>query len=260
MSHFPILMYHRVHSAQHPAGDPVERPWAVTLDAFVRQLDRLGERGQVGVSMEQVHGRLQSGQSIPKEWVAITFDDGNRSDHAHALRLLADREYRATFFVCGHRVDAPGGLDRSMIREMAEAGMHIGSHAMTHRFLTTLSRGAEQDELSRSKELLERIVGVSVDHFAPPGGRWSKRTEGALRQLKYCAVSTSSFGYNDGATVKFAYRRIPVVDATTGAGFDAIVSGARLRLLPGYARAGAAGVARRLVGEARYARLRGYNE
>jgi peptidoglycan/xylan/chitin deacetylase (PgdA/CDA1 family) len=129
---------------------------------------------------------------------------------------------------------------------------------MTHRFLTTLSPGDEEDELARSQHLLQDIVGEVVDHFAPPGGRWSKRTADTLRRLSYRAVSTSAFGYNDAGQARFAYRRIPVVEATTRSRFDDIVAGNRARLLPSYLRAEALGVVRRAMGEAAYARLRGY--
>ena len=136
--------------------------------------------------------------------------------------------------------------------------MDIGSHAMTHRFLTTLSAREEEDELARSKELLQSVVGDTVDYFAPPGGRWSKRTAQALRRLSYRAVATSAFGYNDAETAAFAYRRIPVVHATRRSRFEDMVTGRRWKLAPGYVRAGAAGVIRRAMGEAGYARLRGY--
>jgi hypothetical protein len=139
---------------------------------------------------------------------------------------------------------------------MHAAGMHIGSHAMTHRFLTTLDAAAERDELARSRELLESVVGGPVDHFAPPGGRWSARTERALRDLSFRAVSTSAFGYNDAARARFAYRRIPVVHATSRERFEAVVGGARLRLAPAYLRAATLAVVRGALGERAYARAR----
>src|SRR5262245_36392064 len=143
---------------------------------------------------------------------------------------------------------------------MHHAGMHIGSHAMTHRFLTTLSPRDEEDELVRSKQLLEEIVSAPVDHFAPPGGRWSQRTADTLRRLSYRAVSTSKFGYNDSSQAAFAYRRIPVIATTSPQRFDTIVAGAPWRLWPSYARAGTIGAIRRVLGDATYARLRGYGD
>ncbi|MCI0451023.1 MAG: polysaccharide deacetylase family protein [Candidatus Latescibacteria bacterium] len=260
MSRFPVLMYHRIRSQRLPVADPAERPWAVSAEAFEWQLDRLASLGKTGVTMAQAHDALLSGSGVPREWVVLTFDDGNESDHVHALPLLSARGFRATFFVCGRRVGESGGLEREMIREMHAAGMHVGSHAMTHRFLTTLSARDEEDEVARSKELLEAVVDKPVDHFAPPGGRWSKRTADTLRRLQYRAVSTSSFGYNDARTVKFAYRRIPIVEATTRARFDSIVAGERWKLAAGYVRAGSLGLARRAMGEATYARVRGYRD
>lgn len=256
MNRFPVLMYHRILSDRHPVPDPEERPWAVSAGAFARQMDRLVESGRVGVSMRDVHETLAIGGRIPAAWVALTFDDGNASDHAHALPLLAARGFRATFFVCGARVDAAGGLSRAALREMQGAGMHIGSHAMTHRFLTTLDEAAERTELAESRELLESVVGAAVDHFAPPGGRWSPRTARALRALSFAAVATSVFGYNDSARAQFAYRRIPVMMGTTPERFDAIARGSRAPLLSGYARAAALFAIRGVLGERAYARVR----
>jgi peptidoglycan/xylan/chitin deacetylase (PgdA/CDA1 family) len=241
-----------------PVADPTERPWAVSIEAFENQIDRLAASGRVAVSMAQAHDALVAGRGVPRSWVALTFDDGNESDHAHALPVLARHGFAASFFVCGNRVGARGGLEPAMIRAMSDAGMHIGSHAMTHRFLTTLSARDEEDELVRSKEILQGIVGTPVDHFAPPGGRWSKRTAATLRRLSYHAVSSSAFGYNDARAPKFAYRRIPIVEATAPAYFDAIVAGARWRLVSGYVRAGSVGLVRRALGETAYARLRGH--
>jgi len=249
-------MYHRLESPVCPVEAPSERPWAVSADTFARHLDLIRADGRLGVAMDRVHRELEAGRAVPPHWVAITFDDGNLSDHVHALPLLAARGFTATFFVGGARVDTRGGLTRGMLGELAAAGMHIGSHAMTHRFLTTLSADEETEELERSRDLLTGAAGAPVDHFAPPGGRWSTRTAASLRRTGYRAVSTSVFGCNDCTGRRFAYRRMPVVRATTDTRLIAMVRGDRLRLVPGYLRAGSLGMARRVLGEAGYSRAR----
>lgn len=256
MGRFAVLMYHRIESNRCPVADAEEQPWAVPMDRFASQIEGLRSRGRVGVSMGQIHEQLCAGRPVPPEWVGITFDDGNESDFEHALPMLVERGFRATFFVCGERVDAKGGLSRAMIREMHGAGMHVGSHAMTHRFLPVLAAGAEEDELRASRECLEAIVGAAVDHFAPPGGRWSARTRDTLRRLSYRAVSTSTFGYNDASRAVFAYRRLPVVRSTSERRFDAMIRGDRTRLLGSYARARSLVLVRALAGETVYGRMR----
>ncbi len=249
-------MYHRILSDEQPVDDADERPWSVALADFVWQMDRIRQTGRVGVSIREVHDALTSRGAVPAEWVAVTFDDGNASDHAHALPVLSARGFRATFFVCGNRVDSGGGLSRTMIRDMVDGEMHIGSHAMTHRFLPSLTADEERAELLESRRMLESIVEGTVDHFAPPGGRWSSRTARTLHDLSYRAVSTSVFGYNGSNRPRFAYRRIPIVRATTHDDFDVILGGDRRRLLRGYARSMALSAIRGVLGEAAYSKLR----
>lgn len=61
--------------------------------------------------------------------VAITFDDGNRSDMSAALPELLERGMRAEFFVVGDRIGAPGYLDPGDLRELAAAGMGVAPTA-----------------------------------------------------------------------------------------------------------------------------------
>jgi peptidoglycan/xylan/chitin deacetylase (PgdA/CDA1 family) len=251
---FPVFMYHRLESASCPVAVEAERPWAVALAEFERQMRRLRESGRTGVSMDQIHRALGSGGQVPAEWVGITFDDGNASDYRHALPVLVDHGFRATFFVCGERIGTE--LSRVQLREMQGAGMHIGSHAMSHRFMTTLDAAQEEAELVQSRAALEAAVDAPVVHFAPPGGRWSRRTRAALERAGYVAVSTSRYGFNPADAENFAYCRLPVVRATSMSTFEAMVACRRLRLWPGYARAALAGAARRVMGEPLYARVR----
>ena len=259
MSKYVVLMYHRVVSQECPVPDEdhEERRYAVGLGAFEWQMDHLVEVGRRGVSMKRIHDTLAAGEPVPESWVGITFDDGNASDHTHALPLLRERGFDATFYICGSRVEAPGGLTKSMIRQMGEEGMHIAAHGMTHRFLTTLTPKEEVDELDESKRLLEDITGATVDHFAPPGGRIARRTTAALARLGYVAVGTSQFGYNGSRISRFCYRRIPVVEGTGRDAFYDIVSARVIKLLPAFARAASLRALRMLLGEGGYRRLRG---
>lgn len=255
---FAVLMYHRLESPLCPVLDAEEMAWSIPVTDFEMQMNRMRALGLVGVSMDQIHRRLEAGDTIPRAWVGITFDDGNTSDYQHAVPILAQHGFRGTFFICGARVDTE--LPRETIRAMHRAGMHIGSHAMEHRFMTTLDAAAEKAELVRSRELLEGITGEPVVHFAPPGGRWSSRTARALRDAGYQAVSTSRYGLNHYGRTRFSYSRLPVVRATPPGEFDAMIKAERFGLLHGYARARLIGCARSLMGETFYGRVRSFGQ
>ena len=257
MGRFPALMYHRIASSRCPAEDPEEARYAVALECFRAQLDAIASSGARAVSMRDVHDRLDGGGEVPGTWVAFTFDDGNHSDFVHVRPMLLERGFSATFYVCGNRVGTEGGLERDMLAEMSADGFHIASHGMTHRFLSTLDGADEASELEESRILLCGATGETVDHFSPPGGRYTARTLVALERLGYRAVATSDFGLNKSQGQRFRYRRIPIMNTTSTRHFGRIISGRPARLLPDYARALVLRSLRSALGEAGYRRLRG---
>jgi peptidoglycan/xylan/chitin deacetylase (PgdA/CDA1 family) len=258
MARFPILMYHRIVSRECPVpgGDPEEARYAVGLDEFRWQMARIAEVGRRGVSMRQAIESFQREGSVPAGWVVLTFDDGNLSDYVHALPVLKQLGFAGTFFIGVNRLGVDGGVSPEMLAEMSREGMDIGSHGMTHRFLSTLDAAEQEEELSRSKSILEDAVGQEVLLFAPPGGRIGRRGIEALRRLSYRAVCTSVFGFNSAGREKFEYRRIPVTAATSRTRFGQFIEAAVLRLVPLYARDLALRCAKRILGESGYKRVR----
>ena len=251
-------MYHRIVSAECPVpgGDAEEARYAVEVDEFRWQLARISSRGRRGVSMRAVLESLENQGAVPPDWVALTFDDGNRSDYVHALPVLKEHGFSATFFVGSERIGADGGLEPGMLSAMAAAGMEIGSHGVTHRFITTLSAQEEEEELALSRQALEAAAGVEVRIYAPPGGRIGSRGISALKRLSYRAVCTSEFGLNPCRGSRFEFRRLPVTAATTRERFGACVDASIGRLFPAYARDRALKLARRALGESGYRRVR----
>jgi peptidoglycan/xylan/chitin deacetylase (PgdA/CDA1 family) len=231
MNRFTVLMYHRIVSGQCPVpgGNAEEARYAVDLETFRWHMDYIADSGRRGVSTRSAQETLAAGGRVPSDWVVVTFDDGNLSDFVHARPLLLERGFRATFFVGGDRLDAEGGLTPDMLSQMAADDLDIGSHGMTHRFLPSLTAEEEEEELRQSKELLERITGGAVDYFAPPGGRIDRRSAVAL---------------------------VPVTAETTRERFRDMVESARLRLLPLYAKDRGLRLARRMLGEAGYRKVR----
>jgi peptidoglycan/xylan/chitin deacetylase (PgdA/CDA1 family) len=126
--------------------------------------------------------------------VRITFDDGNASDYLHALPALEERGLTGTFFVVGDRVGTPNFLTADQIRELADAGMRIGSHGMGHRRWRGLSENALLAEIQDAKMTLETIVERPVTEVACPFGSYDRRVLRTLRGLAYTRVYTSDRG------------------------------------------------------------------
>jgi peptidoglycan/xylan/chitin deacetylase (PgdA/CDA1 family) len=91
-------------------------------------------------------------------------------------------------------------------RTMHAAGMGIGSHTHTHQVLSQLSAKDQEQELSRSKEILEGELRAPVDTIAYPVGRsfcYTQETRAIARRV----------GYRIGFNHTNATAKLPASDA-----------------------------------------------
>ena len=99
--------------------------------------------------------------------VAITFDDGPRpSTTKRLLDGLALREVPATFFLVGERIAG----SEELIREMAADGHQVGIHTYDHVLITKLTREEFDNQVDRTRVLLEEILGKGEYWLRPPYG------------------------------------------------------------------------------------------
>jgi peptidoglycan/xylan/chitin deacetylase (PgdA/CDA1 family) len=126
--------------------------------------------------------------------VKITFDDGNASDLDIAVPALLERSRKATFFVTASHLGMPGYLAPRQVREVADAGMTIGTHGSRHRSWVGLDDAARREELVDARRELEEITGRTIDEAACPYGAYDRRTLAALREAGYRIVYTTDGG------------------------------------------------------------------
>jgi peptidoglycan/xylan/chitin deacetylase (PgdA/CDA1 family) len=172
----PILCYHSV-------DDTWESPLAVRGSDFAHQCAWL-RRHRTVVDVNEAARIIDSKGRLPRRTVALTFDDGFADNYDRALPVLQKYRIPAMVFVVAETIrhgqdvdwvnDPPSTglrvLDRDQILEMADSGIAIGSHSLHHRTLTDLSPDECLDDLRTSREILEDLLGRSVDHLAYPRG------------------------------------------------------------------------------------------
>ena len=97
--------------------------------------------------------------------VALTFDDGPSGRFTRALLDgLAERNVKATFFLCGYRIRQYPEL----AQRIAEEGHEIGCHGFSHDSMATMSRRDIYEEIQSTLALLPE--GSRVKLLRPPGG------------------------------------------------------------------------------------------
>ncbi|MBA2462463.1 MAG: polysaccharide deacetylase family protein [Actinobacteria bacterium] len=190
-----ILTYHAVESGSTPL--------CVSPDLFEAHLDVIVASGARAVTISELVEELRS--PARERLVALTFDDGFASVAQYAAPLLVARGLTATVFcVAGHlggRNDwasaLTGGFEAALVstdqvRGLAQAGFEIGSHGFAHVPVAE-ARGVQQleQELSASREALERLTGTPVRSYAYPYGALPNREARRLVEQTYVAACTT---------------------------------------------------------------------
>ncbi len=114
----------------------------------------------------RIFGEALTAPERPGE-LALTFDDGpNATWTPRLLDVLASHQARATFFLLGERAQAAPQL----VRRIVAAGHTVGNHSWDHPNMARIPSARIHDQLTRTRETIEQIIGAKVKFFRPPFG------------------------------------------------------------------------------------------
>lgn len=144
--------------------------------SHVVALERFGPR-----ISERVFWRAVTDQ--PK--IALTFDDGPRSENTPALLEILQRfSVSATFFLIGKHIEANFGLAQRIVG----AGHEVANHTFSHPLLLRLDDGQIRNEITRTDQLLSSLGGAGAKFLRPPMGLFSRRVLDIVQECGYRTV------------------------------------------------------------------------
>jgi len=127
-------------------------------------------------------------------------------------------------------------MTSAQVRELRDAGVEIGAHTATHPILTRLEPAEARDDIARSRQVLEGLLGDPVRLFAYPNGRpgedYDVRHVRMVRELGFTAALSTAWGAAHLGSDLFQIPRVAPWDPKS-ARFAA-------RLVRGYAQRSAA--------------------
>lgn len=133
----------------------------------------------------QIFGRTLIAPRRPNE-LALTFDDGpNPAWTPRLLDILAERSVHATFFVVGKFVQA----EILLVKRIADEGHLIGNHTWNHPNLARTTAVQVRDELHRTSDILQGIIGKPMRFFRPPYGARRPAVLHIARELGLTSVT-----------------------------------------------------------------------
>jgi len=235
-----ILEYHNI--AEGSVGK--DDPWTISLADFEKQIEYLSKEQRV-VPLRTLLEDIRQGKPVAKNTVAITFDDGYRSNYWLAYPVLKRYHMPATIFVVGKFIEQ-GHIDVYPIvtwpdlKEMTASGLiDIQSHSYDLHYLARdgksgkllpaalarLDKGGAVEskddrnkrvlaDLRRSKGELEARLGNRVDMLSWPFGAYDQDTVVMAKRagLRYLV---GKVGYTSTTSSMDSIQRIAVTGDMT---------------------------------------------
>jgi peptidoglycan/xylan/chitin deacetylase (PgdA/CDA1 family) len=193
-----VLCYHIVES-------PQDERMEISRETFRQHLQYLQMTGYNVIPLRELYEYVAGKRdSIPPNAVVITIDDGWRSAYTEAFPELKERGFPFTLFIYPKIIGkTPIALNWDQVREMANEGVDVQSHTLSHGFLTRARNESMDDaayaawlqkELAESKRIIEKETGQKVRFLAYPYGDFNQRVIKATEKAGYDAALTCEYG------------------------------------------------------------------
>ncbi len=203
----PVICYHKV-------GLPVKRdkrpalfikPFQFKLQMFIIKI-----LGYKTISLNEFLNFLKGVKISVKKPIIITFDDGYENNYTTAYPILKKMKLTATICICTGFIGKKGAifekekkikgkmpedyLTKEEIIGMFQNGISFCSHGVNHFYMDEPEGMNLENEITESKEKLEKLLDKEINFFSYPYGRYNKNTIDALKNAGYFGAFTTKRG------------------------------------------------------------------
>lgn len=178
-----VLYYHSVDDKRR----------SLPVNEFKKQMEFIKNEGYVFNTSTQYSEKIEN-QSISENDICITFDDGYEDNYTKVYPILESMSIKCTIFVSVKHISQQSGINNlyenrkmlteKQIRILSDSGHEIMSHSYSHVNLSKLTKNEIYMELTKSKDIIEKITGKTVIVFSYPNGQKGSYNEEAQQILK----------------------------------------------------------------------------
>jgi len=222
---FPIIMYHALSSDTGDKKTPINSDlYLVSESDFESQMKYLYDAGFRSLLLKEFE-LLTKAEVLNGKFIVISFDDGHKSNCTIALPILKKYGFKAEFFITAGDIGMPNFMNTTQVKKMVESGMSVQSHGYTHRFLTDMEFVKVEEELKKSKQVIEGHTEKECFAFSCVGGRYPGFLGDLAKEEGYRIICTSKIGLNNVETNLLQLKRVAIRFNIDSKEFRSIVNG-----------------------------------
>jgi peptidoglycan/xylan/chitin deacetylase (PgdA/CDA1 family) len=184
-----VIMYHRFGETRYPTT-------SVTIEQLEAHIAELSKSEYSVRSLPEIVAALRAGKPLPENTVGISIDDAYLSVYTEAWPRLRKAKLPFTLFVATDPLDRHlrGHMTWDQLRELAEAGVTIGNHTVTHLHMPRLTPAENAAEINNATARFRAELGFVPDMIAYPYGEYSLAVRDVTRQAGFSVA----FGQHSG--------------------------------------------------------------
>lgn len=200
-----FIMYHRVGDARYPTTN-------VTVEQFTEEMQWLHDQHYHVLPMPEIIEKLKKGESLPDKTIGISFDDAFDTVYTIAWPILKKYHFPFTLFVATEPLDRKfkGMMTWTQVKDLAEQGITIGDHSVTHGHLAIANTEVLKQEIMGAKQRIYQETGQQPTLFAYPFGEYSQNFRDELVKLGFSAAFTQITGAANANSDFYLLPRIPL--------------------------------------------------
>ncbi len=210
---FGILMYHHINYEA--------RRLSVRPEMLDSQIKYLLDQGYKIVKLSEAFKTFSIASSTSTTYdktLVLTFDDGYRDFYLNAYPILKKYNVPASLYVINQDIGRPGNVTWDMIKQLDKEGLvEIGAHTVNHKPLGKIKPEAAYYQMSKSKELLEKGLGHTVDTIVYPFGNFNENVKKQAKDIGFVGAASVYFGDRPSSNDLYAWRRVMVTNSDVGA-------------------------------------------
>jgi len=225
----PILLYHRL-------GPTVADGMTIKTTVFEEHLRYLRDNGYTVIRLRQlVDWYLKKGPPPPPKSVVIVEDDAHKSVYSDMLPLVKKYRVPVTVFIYPSAIsNAKYALTWDQLRTMKQTGLFdFQCHTFWHPNFKKDRRKMSPAEyeksvhmqLTKSKERIEKQLGVKVDMLAWPFGIYDDYLLKKAAEAGYIATFTIEHRHATASESVMKLPRYLLINSDQGKAFAQILAG-----------------------------------
>jgi peptidoglycan/xylan/chitin deacetylase (PgdA/CDA1 family) len=197
-----ILLYHQI-------GDIPES--GTNLNCFCRfkdfydQMEFIKNSDYKVISLKVAIDMIFNRQCIDENYVVLTFDDGCERFFDITFPVLYKFNFPSIIYpiagylgkhaiINGYEHSGLKIISKNMLLELSKLGVEIGAHTMNHFKLTQVDNLTAFNQVKKSKDTLESIIGKNINSFSYPHGDYNNDIVGIVSQAGFTNAMTCISG------------------------------------------------------------------